>query len=185
MQSSYRQIQIKDIEQPVYEINLKYLSIPYDICLIMEQLDIRCYNYQFKYRNETIKYGLSRDVKSINYGERIYRQSGHLVGWPTRLMPDTSGNEMRDLDQCYHNLFGEYMNRNHMKIRVIDMTNVVSDNINDPVWPLKKLERELIKRYQEKYNRLPIGNIRDESHIDYRGYVGKQTFDNLFEEYYA
>lgn len=179
---TYRSIQILGIQQPTYEIELGQLSKAYDICLIMEALDIRKYNYQFKFVNNTVKYGYSADVKSHNHGERVYRQAGHLDGWPTKLAPYSSGSEMEEINQLYTARYGHSLDRHRMKLRIIDMTNVVNYNLNDPNWPMKVLEREMIKRHKEQYGVKPVGNINEESHIDRVRWINQKTYGNFFNE---
>ena len=165
---------------PVYEIDLSQLNVAVDISKILKEFGTVKYVYKFEYKDEVIKYGISVDEKSI-FGERIYRQAGHLLGWPTRLAVGSAGDDMRDIDENYCNKTGTNLNRHGMKITVYDLTNVASPSIADKNFHVKKLERQLIKEYSEKHNKLPIGNIKDESYIDNKTCVTKSTFDRLFE----
>lgn len=165
---------------PVYEIDLSQLNAPIEISAILKDLGTEKYTYTFEYQGQVIKHGISADQNSI-YGERIYRQAGHLEGWSKQLAPGSAGNEMRDVADRYFAKNGKSLNRQGMKIVVRDLTNVESPSITDDNLHIKQLERQLIKEYEEKHNELPIGNIKDESYIDNRTCVSKTTWDNLFE----
>lgn len=164
---------------PVFEIDLEKLNEACQISWILKSLNVVYYVYTFEYLGSVIKHGISVDEKS-NFGDRIYRQAGHLLGWPTRLW-GPNGNDMRTIDECYFNKTKKHLNRVGMKITVRDLTNVLSPSLADPVFHVKQLERQLIKEYQEIHGCLPIGNIKDESYIDNKTYVAKETFEKLFD----
>jgi hypothetical protein len=165
---------------PVYEINLATLIDAVDISSIMKSLSVVDYVYTFEFRGQVIKHGISVDKKSIP-GDRIYRQAGHLEGWKYRLR-GPNGNDMRLIDSDYFAKTGQHLNRMGMKIIVRDLTNVSSPSLADCNLHVKQLERELIKEYVNTHNRLPVGNIKDEAHIDNKAYVTKSTWSKLFEE---
>jgi len=169
---------LKTEPYPVYEINLANLSEAADISSIMKSLGVVDYVYTFEYQGSVIKHGISVD-KNSNPGDRIYRQAGHLEGWKYRLR-GPNGNDMRLIDADYCAETGEHLNRLGMKITVRDLTNVTSPAQADCNLHVKQLERQLIKEYTEKHNRLPIGNIKDEAYIDHKTYVTKETFNNIF-----
>jgi hypothetical protein len=163
----------------VYEIDLSKLNVAVDISKILKGFGTVKYVYKFEYKDEIIKYGISVDEKSI-FGERIYRQSGHLPGWPTQLAIGSAGDDMREINDNYFAKTGTNLNRQGMKITVCDLTNINSPSAADENFHVKKLERQLIKEYAEKNNKLPIGNIKDESYIDNKTCVTKNTLDKLF-----
>jgi hypothetical protein len=164
---------------PVYEITLTNLNNAAEISAIMKEFRVVNYVYTFVYQGMVVKHGISVDKKS-NYGDRIYRQAGHLEGWKYRLQ-GPNGNDMRQIDNDYFQITGEHLNRIGMKIIVRDLTNTISPSITDPTMHVKQLERQLIKEYQDTYNCAPIGNIKDESHIDSKTYVTPQVWATLFE----
>lgn len=163
---------------PVYEIDLAKLSQASDISIIMRILKVVDYVYTFSYQGRIIKHGISVDKKS-NFGDRIYRQAGNLEGWSYRLR-GPNGSDMRDIDNLYFAETGEHLNRLGVKIIVRDLTHVPSPSIVDPALHVKQLERQLIKEYADQHNRLPIGNIKDESYIDNKTYVSLETLNKIF-----
>jgi hypothetical protein len=165
---------------PVYEIVLDNLNCAVDISAVVKHFGTKQYVYTFTYYDEIIKHGISVDKKSIP-GERIYRQAGHLQGWAKQLAPGSAGDDMRDIDHKYHNITGSNLNRKGMKITVYDLTNVESPSMADKNLHVKRLERQLIKEYTEKHNKLPLGNIKDESHIDRKTCVNKATWFSMFD----
>lgn len=162
---------------PVYEIDLAKLSQASDISIIMKILKVVDYVYTFSYQGRIIKHGISVDKKS-NFGDRIYRQAGNLEGWSYRLR-GPNGSDMRDIDNLYFAETGEHLNRLGVKITVRDLTHVPSPSIVDEALHVKQLERQLIKEYTDQNNRLPIGNIKDESYIDNKTYVSLETLNKI------
>ena len=135
---------IHNTQYPTWAIDLSQLEDFLDVTTIMKHLKIVKYNYSFVYRQEVIKYGISAD-KSHTWGERIYRQAGHLNGWNRKLAPDSSGSDMADISEEYFKIYNKHLNRVGMLIIVIDMTNVINPMINDPKYSYNKLERDQIK----------------------------------------
>ena len=164
---------------PVYEIDLSKLSEPAEISTIMKNLNVVDYVYTFEYQGKIIKHGISVDKKSVR-GDRIYRQAGHLDGWPSRLL-GSSGDDMRAINTQYYLQTGEHLNRLGMKIIVRDLTNCSSPSVSDQHFHVKQLERKLIKEYQDQHNSLPIGNIKDEAYVDNQTFVTEQTWNKLFD----
>lgn len=164
---------------PIYKIELDKLNTAVDISAIVKSFGTVKYVYTFKYNGEIIKHGISVDKKSIP-GERIYRQAGHLVGWPTQLAPGSAGTDMRDIDTKYHTETGVNLNRHGMIITVYDLTNVDSPSITDENFHVKQFERKLLKEYTDQHDTLPIGNIKDESYIDNKTCVKKTVWNRLF-----
>lgn len=164
----------------VYEIDLEKLNAAVDISAIVKDFDTVSYVYTFRFQGKIIKHGISTDQKSIP-GERIYRQSGHLLGWRQQLAIGSAGDDMRDINSRYCRKTGENLNRIGMKITVHDLTKLQSPSITDKNLHVKQLERQLIREYKEKHGELPIGNIKDESHIDNKTCVTKSTWERLFE----
>jgi hypothetical protein len=164
----------------IYEIDLDKLGTAVDISTIVKDFNTIKYVYTFEYHGEIIKHGISVDKKSIP-GERIYRQAGHLKGWRTQLAPGSAGDDMRDIDVKYSAITGENLNRKGMRITIRDLTKIDSPSIADKDLHVKRLERQLIKEYKEKHNKLPLGNIKDESHVDRKTCITKETWNSLFE----
>jgi len=164
----------------IYEIDLEKINAPVEISAIVKGFNTINYVYTFEYNDEIIKHGISVDKKSIP-GERIYRQSGHLEGWLKQLADGSAGDDMRDIDNRYLAKTNTRLNRKGMKIIVRDLTRVESPSVADEHFHVKQLERQLIKEYKDAHYKLPIGNIKDESHIDNKPYVAKTTMEKLFD----
>jgi hypothetical protein len=164
---------------PVYQIDLQYLKSAVQISSIVKEFGTELYVYTFTFGDHVIKHGISADRRSIP-GERIYRQAGHLEGWRYKLAEGSAGTDMREINQRYLDRYGSSLNRNGMQITVYDLTDVQSPSAADACFHVKQLERKLIKDYVDRYNQLPIGNIKDESYIDRRLSVSTQTWQSLF-----
>jgi hypothetical protein len=164
---------------PIYEIDLSVLSRPADVLQIMKDLRVKKYVYTFTYQDDIIKHGISTDLKSL-YGERIYRQAGHLDGWKQQLY-GPSGNDMIYINTDYFAKTGRHLNRLGTKIIIRDLTSVESPSMSDSAFHVKKLERELIKEYFDQHGCSPIGNVKDESYIDNKTCVTKSKWNQLFD----
>ncbi len=93
---------LQTLPYPVYEITLTNLNNAADISAVMKELRVVNYVYTFVYQGTVIKHGISVDKKS-NFGDRIYRQAGHLEGWRYRLQ-GPNGDDMRQIDIDYYSL---------------------------------------------------------------------------------
>jgi len=170
---------IPNTEHPTYTIDLSKLNSFNEISDIFSELRITKYVYDFTFNRVVIKYGISADF-SYTWGERVYRQAGHLIGWDKRLQ-GSSGSDMRIIDEDYSNQFGVRLNRNGMYLTIRDLSNASNDNSSDRAWPCRKLERELIQAHVNQFGKAPIGNKDDEKKIDQRTYVSTHTINSIFE----
>jgi len=165
---------------PIYEIELDKISRPVDISAIVKSFGTEDYVYTFEHNGEIIKHGISVDKNSIP-GERIYRQAGHLEGWSKQLAEGSAGDDMREINVKYVSETGKSLSRQGMKITVRDLTKITSPSVTDKHLHVKRLERQLIKEYKETHGKLPIGNVKDESHIDNKTCITQSTWDKFFD----
>jgi hypothetical protein len=172
--------QIQGTQYPTYVIDLGQLTDFLEITNIMKTLKITNYVYSFIYQQQVIKHGISAD-NSLTWGERIYRQAGHLEGWNRKLAPYSSGSDMQEISDLYYNKTGNFLNRIGMIITVVDLTAVQSPISSDPAYPCKKMESDLIKEHIEATGSAPIGNKRTEQSRTAKGIVTDAKFSELFE----
>jgi hypothetical protein len=171
---------IPNTVHPTWAIDLSQLNDFTEILDIMKSLGIIKYVYSFIFRSIIIKYGISAD-NSRMYGERIYRQAGHLDGW-NRKLQGPSGSDMRIIADDYFIKSGTRLNRVDMIIVIEDLTLVVSNAVADPARPCRELESKRIQEHIEQYGEKPIGNKNDESHIPKKSYVSVDNWAKNFEE---
>lgn len=164
---------------PTYTINLGKLESFNEISDVFSTLGITKYVYDFTFNGVVIKYGISADL-GYTWGERVYRQAGHLEGWNKRLQ-GSSGSDMRIINEDYNNQYGSKLNRTGMYLTIRDLSNAENDNSSDRAWPCRILERELIQTHIIQHGKSPIGNKDEETKIDRRSYVSKTTLSSLFE----
>jgi hypothetical protein len=167
---------------PIHRIELKYLNAPIDISTICAKENVLDYVYTFEYIDhlidELLKAGLSYNSSGL-YGERGYRQAGHLPGWINPLV-GSSGSDMTVICNLFYNKYGKYPHKDNVIFTVHDLTNVTSPSIAEPYFHVEQLERKLIREYEGKHGRRPIGNIKSESHVDRKTIVHKDIFNLLF-----
>lgn len=132
---------------PTLTINLKDLNNFTEILEIMK--GISSYVYTFRIRTLVLKHGMSEHNNERN-GDRLYRQAGHLPGWPTRLS-GSSGSDMRLILDRWYEKTGEKPTRYDITIDVYDLTHVPDH--------CRTLENHLIDEHVVANGNTPIGNI--------------------------
>lgn len=153
-------------------IDLSNISHFSEICDIMKEHAIENYVYEFNFNGTVIKYGMSTDL-SRHYGDRIYRQAGHLEGWPLGPLIGPSGSEMYFINQDYYKLTGQNLNRNGMKIIVTDLSN-------QSKLECEKLEKYLIETHITIHGKAPIGNKDNKTKFYVRKHNNTKRFNELF-----
>jgi len=164
---------------PIHTINVSDLSSPYDISLYMKGKKITKYLYQITYKGTVLKYGMSAD-NSRNYGERLYRQIGHIKSWGTLRLTGSSGSDFRIIEEDFQNLNGTEIDKNFVEIRVWDVSNYPFTTIN-PWNEVLAMESQLITKYVDAVGKKPIGNINDEANAFRRPAIQKTTWTSLFD----
>ena len=146
---------------------------------MMKKLGIKYYCYAFLYKSTTMKYGQSADNDWIrgSFGERIYRQSFHIPGWPKKPSVNSAGNDMLDIIKNFPNI-----NKNDVCIKVWDMTNYPFAVQRNPKHEVTQLEDQLLDSHEKQFGYLPMGNLRDESHIRRKTRVTDQIFNSMFDK---
>lgn len=169
-------------------INISQLpSVTFDLgkCLhaceiksMMKTLGIKYYCYAFIYKSTIMKYGHSadNDWRQGSFGERIYRQSFQIPGWPSKPSVKSAGNDMLDVIKNFPGI-----NKNDVCVKVWDMTNYPFAVNSDPKHEVIQLEDQLLDSYIKQHGSLPLGNLRDESHIRRRTRVTDQLFNSMFD----
>jgi hypothetical protein len=171
---------VPDTQYSSWIIDLGQLNDFLEITSIMRELKILKYVYCFSYNGTIIKYGISAD-HSYTWGERIYRQAGHLQGWLRRLQ-GSSGSDMRIIDSDFYEMHNQHLNRTGMIIKIINMNSAPNPHLSDNAWPCRRLERDLISEHALTHGKPPIGNKNDESWMDRKGFVSSKTWNQFFEE---
>jgi hypothetical protein len=164
---------------PTHVIDLSQLKNACEIKQIVKSLGITDYCYAFIYKNTVMKFGQSGDNEwqKGSYGERIYRQSRFIPGWPTIAAPGSAGCDMADLAAKFPDI-----DKNDVCIKVWDMTQVQFSVAADHRHELTVVENELIAQHIAAFGHQPVGNVKDESYIVRKTRVTDQVFNNLFEE---
>jgi hypothetical protein len=164
---------------PTHTINVKDLCSPYDISTYMKNYKIDKYLYQIMYKGIVIKFGMSAD-NSRNYGERVYRQIGHIRSWGERRLNGSSGADWRIVEEDFEKLYNISIDKDFIKIKLWDLTNYPFETIN-PWNEVLILESQLIARYVDAVGEKPIGNINDEANSIRRLSIQTSTWLRLFE----
>ena len=165
---------IDTTQVPQYIIDCSTLTHAREIRQEMREAKVRLYCYAFTYKSEILKFGEQHKWDPTTYGERIYRQAWHIPGWPT--MPkSSSGSDMLDIIQNFPNI-----SKNDICIMIWDMTNYPQASLANPSFEVRSLERQLIKAYIDEHGKKPVGNIKDEEHMDRKTRVKTDLFNTLF-----
>ena len=132
---------------------------------------------------DVLKYGKAADNEwmSGNWGDRVYRQAGHIPGW-SKMLGSGSGAEMCDIVAKYTELTGRFVHKDDVGIVIYDFTNFEFPVQNKFGKYLEKVENYLIENYQiRNQGRNPVGNIKDEAHAKNVAFVTDEHFSKLFE----
>lgn len=167
---------IDKTQVPTFVIDCSTLLNAYEIRKEMRDANIRTYCYAFIYKSEIMKYGEQHKWDPITYGERIYRQAWHIPGWPNT-PKSSSGSDMLDIIRDFPSI-----NKNDVCIMIWDMTNYPRAYSKDPAYEVRMLERQLIREYIEEHGKKPLGNIKDEEHMDRKTNVKDTLWAELFDE---
>lgn len=157
------------------DIDLGGLIKARQINKIMSDEGIRIYVYAFVHKTTIMKFGESHTWNPTTYGERLYRQAWHIPGWPT-VTQSRSGDDMLDIIKHFPGI-----NKADVWIRVWDMTHYPKTMAKDPTYDVKALERQFLKEYKAQHGAIPVGNIKDEAHMDQHT-VHDRVFDSFFNE---
>jgi hypothetical protein len=165
---------IDTTQVPQYIIDCSTLTHAREIRQEMREAGVRLYCYAFTFKSEILKFGEQHKWDPTTYGERIYRQAWHIPGWPTT-PKSSSGSDMLDIIQNFPNI-----NKNDICIMIWDMTNYPQASLANTSFEVRALERQLIKAYIDEHGKKPVGNIKDEEHMDRKTRVRTDLFDALF-----
>jgi hypothetical protein len=145
---------------------------------LMKKMGIKFYCYAFTHKSTIMKYGMSADNDWMrgSFGERIYRQSFHIPGWPSKPSANSAGNDMVDVIKHFPSI-----SKNDVCVKVWDMTNYPFAVANYPKTEMSDCERTLLEIHEQLHNTLPVGNIRDERLIPKKSRVSDVLFDYMFD----
>ena len=172
---------------PIREIYTRDLNSPCEISNLMKEWGITKYCYQIMFKGIVLKYGMSADNSWINgqYGERIYRQIGHMKFWgKEKRLTGSSGCDWRITEDDFGETYKISIEKDFVKIKIWDLTNYTFETIS-PWDEVLSIESQLIDSYVKIVGEKPIGNINDESHINRRPAILQSTWDNLVEKEHA
>jgi hypothetical protein len=161
---------------PTFKFDLSAYLTASTIKRDMRNINVKNYVYAFFHKETLMKYGVQYDCDNDTFGERIYRQAFHIPGWPSVPSKKSAGNDILDIICYFPNI-----NKNDITIQVWDMTNYPRANSNNPKFEVNQVERQFIKEYIKLHGSRPIGNIKDERHMDNKAFVPDVMFNNLFE----
>lgn len=156
-----------------YKIDLATLTDFTEVSQHFKDLNIINYVYWFQENKRgIIKFGYSAD-NSAHYGERVYRQAGHLHGWSRRLQ-GCSGSDMRIICDDYQKTYNEILDRKNMTLFVIKMNR-------KSIQQCKDLERELIDECVKHNDRAPLGNRDSETKLKVKRTRNQKLLSQFFD----
>ena len=166
---------------PKYNIDCGKIATPAFISTILEHYNVDKYLYRIMYKGIVIKYGMSAD-NSKTYGERIYRQIGHLESWGPLRLTGSSGSDFRITETDFVNTYGFPLHKDHIKVHVWDVTKYQFKSVK-PRREILEMESSLILRYKELTGEKPIGNLNDEANYYGKPYIPKEIAAGLFDNF--
>lgn len=162
---------------PYHKLDLKQMLKASEIMNYCKQNNITSNVYAFEHQPRGImKYGVQYDCVAQSPGERTYRQAFHVPGWPSKPSPKSAGNDMLDIIPYFPNI-----TKNEIIVHIWDMTNYPRASLVYEKFEVNMLERQLIKQHINQFGFKPVGNIKDEKHMDGKSIVTDQQFSSLFD----
>lgn len=176
------------LTNPDYVINLKNINAPCEILNFCNYHRIKDYAYDFILLTTTghwITMKIGRSVSGNQFGERIYRQAGHLPGFGANTLTGPSGSDMLlvvdAVKQAYP--FAEFdLIKDNILIRLWDVTNEHNPTMDDDAYCTRMIENTLVDEYEAIHGCLPVGNFKDTRNEKSSPFVSSDTFHSLFEE---
>ena len=161
-----------------FTIDLSQLLNACEIKQIMKAHAVKYYCYLFFYKGIVMKVGMSADSdwERGSYGERIYRQSFHIPGWPKLASITSAGNDMLDVIKNFPSI-----NKNDVCIKVFDLSNLNFAVKDNPKKEVNDFEKSLLSWHEKTYGCLPLGNLRDERLSPKKSQVTDIMFGSLFD----
>lgn len=161
---------------PCHRIHLSQCLHAYEIVRFCKKQGIKSLVYSFAHNSNIMKYGVQYDSINQQEGERVYRQAFHIPGWPKVASPNSAGNDMLDIIKFFPGI-----HKNNVEVNIWDMTQYPRASIFQPKFEINSLERQLIKDYVDLHGFKPLGNIKDESHMDSKTVLSDKHFETLFD----
>ena len=167
---------------PIHNMDVATMPDAYEISRIMKTLEIDWYVYAIIYKKSIlIKYGMSAD-NSWNYGERLYRQIGHIQTWGDKVLTGSSGADWLQTEIDFTKLHGTNIDHNHITLKIYNLTNYPFEGI-DSRKEIESIESELINNHVKMFGEKPIGNIHDEANALNQPIITKEVINNLFIDF--
>lgn len=143
--------------RPVVRFELAKFNDPTEITDWMALLNIQFYVYWFETLDGyVLKYGESGDCLAGVFGERIYRQAGHIPGWdPKDRLYGSSGSDMLSVLEGYAEENNKRLTKDNIIINVLPMSSVNSGIVKEVC---ERVERMMIDDHIELHGIPPVGN---------------------------
>jgi hypothetical protein len=167
--------------RPTLKLELKNFDQPIEIVRWMEEFRIQFYVYWFQtVEGIVLKYGESGDCLSGDFGDRIYRQAGHIPGWSQSdpWLVGSSGENMKQILKDYEDLYNHKLIKDEIVIYVLPMNRTVSANTKQIC---EQTERTLINDHISTHGIPPIGNKDHETNRELRKYLNTKMLDGFVE----
>jgi hypothetical protein len=167
--------------RPVLQLQLKYFSEPVDILKWMQELNIQFYVYWFQTTdNIVLKYGESGDCQTGEFGDRLYRQAGHIPGWgqSTTWLVGSSGEDMKQILKDFEEIYNRKLVKDDIVINVLPMNRTVTSRTKEIC---EHFERVLINEHIATHGLPPIGNKDHETNRAFRKYLNTKMLDGIVD----
>ena len=162
-----------------YRLDCSTMLRPIEISHFFRQNNIKSYIYKLMYKNIDIKYGESACDNSRTPGNRVYTQVGGLDSFGLSKLYRSGSIEFRELANDFQIAHLKVLDHRDLTIEIwcFDRYNFIT---TDHIKEIKQAESELIQTHMLRYNKLPIGNKRDEKTNFNRSAVIAVVYDRFF-----
>jgi hypothetical protein len=167
--------------RPTLQLQLKYFNEPIEIIRWMQELNIQFYVYWFETTEGIVlKYGESGDCQTGEFGERLYRQAGHIPGWSqsTPWLVGSSGEDMAQILIDFEEAYNRKLVKNDIVINVLPMNKTVAVHTKEIC---EQIERVLINEHISTHGLPPIGNKDHKTNQQLRKHLNTKLLSHVVE----
>jgi hypothetical protein len=137
----------------------------------------------FGLSSEIIKYGKGADLEWQKgaWGNRVYRQAGHIPGWDSMLNGPNGSEMFTEYLPAYQARYNRSVHKNDVTVMIWDFTTYKFPSESQFDVTLRQFEDFFIEEYKRSHNGIsPVGNV-NRAIIPNQSVVADVIFDTLFK----
>ena len=110
----------------------------------------------------------------------LYRQIGHCKSWGTKRIWGANGADLIAVNELWNNVYKADINHKDLILTVFDLSHYTFVSTNQRA-EIFAIEESLISKFEQRYNRKPIGNLLELYSYKDRAYLERARVAQLFD----